>query len=172
MEEAVIITPSVSLGDHFMIDLKITSHFPQTVKCNKVCISVIKSKSETPPDSSLFEQKKICHVRTPSLTNGKYEHLANFQPVKKTLPAELEFAATYEMKDEKVTAAGVSCVNSYELLKRLDSVPSVEDCQESSERADYSMGLSTTNVTLVPGENVIHLKMKVSSNAILKHNTF
>ncbi|XP_041353835.1 trafficking protein particle complex subunit 10-like isoform X2 [Gigantopelta aegis] len=166
MEEAVIVTPSVSLSEDFVVDLKVTNHFPQTITCNKVSISVIKCKPDQPPNPSLFTQKKICHIRTPSLTNGKYEHLANFQPIKKQLPAELEFVATIEKKEDKITGVGVTCVNDHELLKRLDSNPQDVDSDETTERGDYSMGLLATNITLAPGENTIQLIMKCEEESV------
>ncbi|XP_048239894.1 trafficking protein particle complex subunit 10-like [Haliotis rufescens] len=166
LEGAAVMTPTVILNEDFVIDTKIHNHFPRAITCSKISISVSHCPPEKQPNSSHFSKKKIAHTRTPSLTIHKPEHIANFQPIRKQLPAMIDTVATYEKRQGKIVGAGLTCKNAHELLKRTDSGPGGASDVDHTMKGDFTVSLLAEDIELQPGENNVQLKMKTAEKGV------
>lgn len=61
-------------------------------------------------------------------------------------------------------AAGITCDDAHDLLKRSDSAPMGVDPSDSFVKADYTSSLSAASVVLRPGHNAVQLTMKVGES--------
>ncbi|CAG5118255.1 unnamed protein product, partial [Candidula unifasciata] len=156
---------SVTLNDHQSVTVELYSNFPQPVTFNSLQISI---KKCTESEALEFVQQQQPHVakhkRQPSGTHIASDKIANFQPVTRQLPSQIDFHITIERNNKRLIACGIGCENAHKLLKRADSIPSSSTPTVCKD--DYTHSFSLPSVTLQPGHNSVTLSTQMMEKGV------
>ncbi|BFZ24932.1 hypothetical protein BsWGS_27970 [Bradybaena similaris] len=158
---------SVTLNDHQSVTVDLCSNFPQPVTFNSVQISIKKCTESEALEFIQQQQQQpqmAKHRRQPSGTHITSDHIANFQPVTKQLPSQIDFHTTMERNNKRLIACGITCESAHKLLKRADSAAS--SSAPAVCKDDFSHSFSLASVTLQPGHNSLIFSTQVVEKGV------
>lgn len=154
VEEMSFTKPEVYINHVVEVELKIKNKGPCDVSCDQICLSFtqVKCSQNTKPVVSR-------QASDTSLT----ENVANCRPISKPTANMIPLQENIEGSLKSPVLCGVSCFQSKDLLRRVDSAGSKTITKQPAvKKEDYALCISGQDIILKPGENVIVLSKKVN----------
>ena len=151
----------VTLEEPLKFEIKIVNQSPVDLSCDSIWLTLA---DYTPSSARL---KRLDSIKTPvsrqsSDTLLDRRIVMNKKPVKKRIPSVIGLQAHFERSQSLVASAGITCVNTNEILKRNDSTQSDMGVGEDNIIKDtVSSCISLDNILLKKGENIIHFTCQV-----------
>ncbi|XP_052241628.1 trafficking protein particle complex subunit 10-like isoform X2 [Dreissena polymorpha] len=151
----------VGVDEAFQITVTIDNQGPCDLTCDSIWLTLVESVSE-------FSDRRIHKLKSPvirqasnsSLDNRHVMNLTNVNLNKQT-PTEISLRALFEGTLEEPVLAGISCMNSHELLKRNDSSGGILKPTDDTVKKDVtSQQAAVTGVVLKQGENTVTLNFE------------
>ncbi|VDI40600.1 trafficking protein particle complex subunit 10 [Mytilus galloprovincialis] len=164
VEEMSFTKPEVYINHVVEVELKIKNKGPCDVSCDQICLSFtqVKSSQNTKPVVSR-------QASDTSLT----ENVANCRPISKPTANMIPLQENIEGSLKSPVLCGVSCFQSKDLLRRVDSAGSKTITKQPAvKKEDYALCISGQDIILKPGENVIVLSKKIEKVGVFRTNQF
>lgn len=166
VEEMAFSKPEVYINHVVEVELKIKNKAPCDISCDQICLSFSQVKS-----SQIGNNKPV--VSRQASDTSLTENVANCRPISKPTANMIPLQENIEGSLKSPVLCGVSCFQSKELLRRVDSAGSkTVTKQPVVKKDDYALCISGQDIILKPGENVIVLSKKIDKVGVFRTNQF
>ena len=150
---------NVTLDETFTIEMNIKNRSLVKLTCDSMWLTIT--------DCVQGKNKRLAGLKEP-LSRQSSDALLdsriakNSTQVKKRIPSVIDLQPHYDISHSIVTSAGISCVNTHELLKRNDSNQSdLFQTKDKITKDTVSQCFIVENIVLKPGDNKIFFSCKV-----------
>ncbi|XP_059152410.1 trafficking protein particle complex subunit 10-like [Physella acuta] len=170
IENITLSSDSICLNEELKLTVDLFSNFPNSITFDEVKISLHSCKDSElteHDDQSQNQQRNKTHNRQPSGTLISFEKMANFQPVTKNLPSQIDFSTSVERSKGRLVSCAIECASAHQLLKRSDSAPSTNN-STAIHKDDFTNCFSHPTVTLTSGYNSLTFTKKMNQKGVFQ----
>lgn len=154
--EVTVLTPKVIVGQTLEIEVILMSRAPCDIHCDSLKISL----NKTNRSPKLLSQKTAVFKQASNA--GVKEAVPNFNPVVQQITSILNVQAHYEGAPQRPNTAGIVCINTHEVLRRVDSSGRGTNGSETvKDKDNFTNFASCDNLVIHPGENRLLFLLQV-----------